>query len=374
MLRPSFFYEALQTKGVEFISGVPDSLLKDYGAYVFDKGHTSIAANEGGAIGIATGYHLATGKIPLVYMQNSGFGNIINPITSLADPDVYSIPMLLLIGWRGEPGVKDEPQHKKQGRIMEAMLISMEIPYCILDKEEKAALEQLNRAFEIMQKNSEPFVVLVSAGTFEKYTLANVENENSYDLKREDALEVITQGLSDSDIIVSTTGKTSRELYELREKYSHGHQKDFLSVGSMGHASQIALGIAMEKSRQQVFCIDGDGAVIMHMGALAIIGESQLPNFKHIVINNGAHESVGGQPTAGFKIDFGEIAKGCGYKKVLRTESLEELTELLPDFTACEGPALLEIMTSVGSRKDLGRPKETPVENKKAFMAFLNSL
>ena len=373
MLSVDFLYDLLKSKGVDYTVGVPDSLLKDYCAYAFDRGNKTITANEGGAVGLAAGYHLATGKIPLVYMQNSGFGNIVNPLTSLVDEEVYSIPMLLMIGWRGQPGVSDEPQHIKQGRAMEKLLNALEIPYCILAKEEKKAHQQIEEAFSILEQDSKPFALLVSANTFEKYELKTQEKENFFPLKREEALKIILEEISDSDIIVSSTGKTSREVFEIRSAQSQGHHRDFLTVGSMGHASQIGLGIALEKPDRLVFCIDGDGAVLMHMGGLAIIGAKKPENFKHIIINNGAHESVGGQPTVAFDIDFGKIVEGCGYTKVIRARNEVELKAVIPDFISTKGPVLLEVMTQVGARLDLGRPTISPVENKKDFMRFLST-
>lgn len=372
MLKPSFFYQLLEKQGVEFILGVPDSLLKYFGSYVFDKGHDLIAANEGAALSIASGYHLASGKIPLVYLQNSGFGNLINPLTSLADREVYSIPILILVGWRGQPGKKDEPQHIAQGKTQEAQLRALDLPYSILSMNDEQAQRQVSKAFESMNKHSSPYVLLVPPDTFEKYELQGASHGKKYSLRREEVLEFLVQEFDDEDVIISTTGKTSRELFELREKFGQGHQRDFLTVGSMGHASQIALGIAMEQSNRSVFCIDGDGAMIMHMGGLATIGEQSPHNFRHILINNGAHESVGGQPTAGFKVDFGKIAEGCGYQKAFRVDDISSLKQTFDTFMNSKGPVLLEIMTQTGARSDLGRPTVAPVDNKKDFMNFLS--
>lgn len=372
MLKPEFLYKKLQEFGIEFMLGVPDSLLKDFCSYAFDQGNDLIAANEGAALAIASGYHLSTGKIPMIYLQNSGFGNIINPLTSLVDQEVYSIPVLIMVGWRGQPGTHDEPQHIKQGNTQEEQLKALDIPYAVLSDQEAEAGKQIEQAVFKMERESSSYVLLVPPKTFEKYTLQNLGDTDHFTLNREEVLDQLVQKFGEEDVIVSTTGKTSRELFELREKYGQGHHRDFLTVGSMGHASQIALGIAMNKKDRDVFCIDGDGAAIMHMGSLAIIGEQQPGNFKHILINNGAHESVGGQPTAGFDIDFGMIAKGCGYKKVYRADDQQSLDDLLDDFIESEGPVLLEIITKTGSRKDLGRPTIAPVDNKKDFMKFLS--
>lgn len=371
MLKPAFLYNQIEKHGVEFMLGVPDSLLKHFGSYAFDQGNTLIAANEGGALAIAAGYHLASGKIPLIYLQNSGFGNIVNPLTSLTDEEVYSIPVMIMVGWRGQPGTDDEPQHIKPGKTQEEQLKALDLPYTILSHDEQQAKKQLALAFDAMKRTSSPYVLLVPPNTFEEYTFEGDSKKKSYPLKREEALEKLILKFDEDDIVVSTTGKTSRELFELREKHGQGHHRDFLTVGSMGHASQIALGIALQKKERSVFCIDGDGAMIMHMGALAIIGEQQPANFHHILINNGAHESVGGQPTAGFSVNFGKIAEGCGYKKTFRVDDLNSLDKTLDEFLASEGPVLLEIMTQTGARSDLGRPTLSPTENKSNFMQFL---
>lgn len=371
MLKGSEFYNYLQEKGIEFTTGVPDSLLKEFCAYISDQGKDIIAANEGASIGIAAGYHLATGKIPMVYMQNSGFGNTINPITSLADKDVYSIPMLLVIGWRGEPGVKDEPQHVKQGRINEALLETLEIPYAILSKNIGEAQSQINKAVEYMSSENAPYALLVQKDTFEKYTLKN-KKEDIYPMNREDAIKVIIDECKNDEIIVSTTGKTSREVFECRVANGQGHANDFLTVGSMGHASQIALGIALQKPNKSIICLDGDGAMLMHLGSSAIIGDLSPANYKHILVNNGAHDSVGGQPTVGFDVDFQQIAKACNYTNCFEAKNENELKNILPEFLSTDGPVLLEIKTSKGARADLGRPTKTPTQNKTDFMRKLS--
>src|SRR5664280_2236945 len=281
MLNCAKFFELLTSKGTDFYCGVPDSLLKSFCAYLQDSVPSNknfITANEGAAVGLAAGVYLATNKPALVYMQNSGEGNAVNPLTSLADPKVYGIPMLLIIGWRGEPGVKDEPQHVKQGEITLELLKMLGIPY------------------EALKKNTTP---------------------SPYSLTREDAIQIILKIAStiNNPVFVSTTGMASRELYESRIKMGQKGDSDFLTVGSMGHASSIALGIALHAPDRTIFCIDGDGAMLMHMGAITTIAESGVTNLKHIVINNGAHDSVGGQPTCGFKVNFGKIAKACGYQK-----------------------------------------------------------
>jgi len=362
------FYDILIGKGVDFFAGVPDSLLKDFCAYVTDNSKNNIiAANEGNAIALAVGYHLSTGKVGLVYMQNSGQGNSANPLISLVDPEVYSVSLLLLIGWRGEPGEKDEPQHVKQGKITLDFLKTLGIPYQILPENVDDAGKSLGVAINSIKTRNAPYALIVRKGTFEKYELKN-KIKTSYELSREDAIKLVVDQLNEKDIVISTTGKISRELFEYREKLGQGHERDFLTVGSMGHSSSIALGVALQKPNNKVYCFDGDGAVIMHMGSLSIIGSEGPKNFKHIIFNNGAHDSVGGQPTAGFNTDFPLIAKACGYKLALKAETSDEVKEGINLLKFKDGPCLLEIRVNKGSRDNLGRPTRTPKENKEDFM------
>ena len=373
MIQTKEFYDSLDQNGIDFYTGVPDSLLKDICSYISDnvieKKHV-ISTNEGGAVALATGYYLATNKLPLVYMQNSGFGNTLNPLLSLADPKVYSIPMILLIGWRGEPGVKDEPQHVKQGEVSETLLKTLDIPYAIISNQSLDIDKIIKNSIEHAKTNNTPFAILVKKGTFEPYNLKN-KLKTYFDLTREQAIIKSTKLLSDSDIVVATTGKTSRELFEFRTRNNQGHHRDFLTVGGMGHANQIALGIALAKPEKKVYCFDGDGAVLMHTGSLGIVGDLKIENYKHIIFNNGAHDSVGGQPTIGFDIDFGKIAKSFNYNKTFRIEKLSEFDQIFMDFQKEKGPCLLEIVVNKGARKDLGRPTISPKDNKINFMSFI---
>lgn len=374
MIGAERFYSLLKEKDIDFFTGVPDSLLKDFCAYITDNvdSHRNIiAANEGNAVALAVGHYLATKKIGLVYMQNSGIGNAINPLLSLVDPLVYSIPLLLLIGWRGEPGKKDEPQHLKQGQVTLQLLDTMGIKYEILSSDEDKVRKSIENAMEYMVKNKSPYALIVPKGIFSKYELKNMIKTN-YELSREEALEKIVLGLKDNDIIVSTTGKASRELFELREKYGQSHEKDFLTVGSMGHSLSIAMGIALEHPDKTVYCIDGDGSLLMHMGGLAIAGSMSPKNLKHIVINNGSHDSVGGQPTVGFDIDMQQIAKGTGYKLILKAETEEDLLQSMVKINNTPELTFLEVMVNKGSREDLGRPTTTPIENKDEFMKYIS--
>jgi phosphonopyruvate decarboxylase len=376
MIRPEYFIEELRENDIDCFAGVPDSLLKNMCAYItdhFDAAHNIIAANEGAAVGLAAGHYLATGKPACVYMQNSGEGNIINPLASLTDQEVYNIPVLLLIGWRGRPGVHDEPQHVKQGKVTTGLLNVMGINYEVLAKEEDKAEKQITKALKALQ-NKEVFALVIEKDTFDEYKLQNVE-KNDLTMSREEAIQTVTAALGAKDCIVSTTGMISRELFEYRAAMNQGHERDFLTVGSMGHASQIALGIAMAKTDRKVWCFDGDGATIMHMGSMAIVANKAPKNYVHVVFNNGAHDSVGGQPTVGLKIDLPAVAKALGYKATISVDSKaeleKELSTLNSQLSTIGGPILLEVKVKKGNRKDLGRPTTTPIQNKEALMDFL---
>ena len=374
MINPKFFYDTLVSYGIDFYAGVPDSLLKNLCAYITDHAdaqHNIIAANEGGAMGLAAGHYLATGQIPVVYMQNSGEGNIINPLASLTDPDVYNIPVLLVIGWRGKPGVHDEPQHVKQGKITTGLLNLMGIDYTVLSKEEDKAEAQIKKAVVYMQATKQCYALVIEKDTFDAYTLQNVE-KNDLTMSREGAIQTVAAALDAKDCIVSTTGMISRELFEYRTAKNEGHERDFLTVGSMGHASQIALGIAMAKQDRRIWCFDGDGATIMHMGGMAIVAQKAQKNYIHVVFNNGAHDSVGGQPTVGLNIDLPRIARAVGYSHTYSVSTKEDLVDILKEVKANVGPTLLEVKVKKGNRKDLGRPTTTTIENKEALMAFLS--
>ncbi len=373
MLKPNNYFKYLTQNEIDFFVGVPDSSLKNFTSYITDhvcKQNNIIAANEGACIGLATGYHLATGKIPLVYMQNSGLGNAVNPLLSLTDEKVYKIPMILMIGWRGEPGIKDEPQHIKQGEITLDLLKCMGIPYIILDAEQENAIKQTRQIIEDTKSTSTVHAIVVRPSVFEKYSLKTKISSN-LEISREDALKTVIDSLNESDIIVSTTGKLSRELFEYRDTKNQGHEKDFLTVGSMGHSSAIALGIALQKKERRVFCLDGDGAMLMHTGTLANIGTLAPNNFFHILFNNGAHESVGGQPTAGFEVEFTEVASAYQYKSVISVDTQKDLSEVLSHLKDITGPLLIEIKVGINSREDLGRPNISPLDNKTNFVKNL---
>lgn len=374
-LPPAAFYEQLVSRKVDFFTGVPDSLLKPFCAYVTDHAPEDkhvITPNEGSSIALAAGYHLATKKYPLVYYQNSGLGNTVNPLLSLAHKNVYSVPMLMLVGWRGEPGRKDEPQHAVQGPMTPGLLATLDVPFEILPDYEEGAEEAVEHAVDIMKTRHCPVALLVKKRTFNEYALKNKMTAD-FKLAREDAIRLVVEEAGPWDVMVGTTGFTSRELFELRAGSGAGHERDFLTVGSMGHASAIAAGVAIAKPSRNVVVLDGDGATLMHMGNVAMVGKLGLKNFKQVLVNNGAHDSVGAQPTQGFGMKFHEVAKACGYAFTEVAETEEEIRAGLRKLLATDGPGMLEVRVRPGARKNLGRPTTSTLENKAAFMEFLDN-
>lgn len=329
-----------------------------------------IAANEGNAIGIATGYHLSTGKYPCVYLQNSGLGNIINPLLSLAHQGVYSIPMLLMIGWRGEPGKKDEPQHMIQGEKTGPLLTAAGINFEVLPDYIEGAEEAIESAVNHLKNRCSPYAFIVKRQTFGEY-IQKKPYKTNFPLSREECISALMEHIGEYDPIIATTGFASRELYEMEVKAKKSTKNAFLCVGSMGHASSIALGVACQKKSRRIICLDGDGAALMHMGSLGIIGGRGIKNIVHIILNNGAHESVGGQPTVGLKVSFSGIAKACGYKQVFNCQTKEEIAAAISKCDVNNGPNMIEIRCGMNTRGDLGRPKASPKNNKKDFMEFL---
>lgn len=373
----SILLDECRKAGIDYFAGVPDSFLKGLCDELYDRFGTdspvhTVAHNEGGAIGLCAGHFLAAGKPALCYMQNSGLGNAVNPLTSLTDSRVYAIPCLLVIGWRGEPGVKDEPQHIKQGAVTLSQLDLLDIPYAILssDTEEAAFRKAFSSLREALDAGKvAALVVRKGALTSDRHPVYG----NDAILTREEAAAVILEAAGPSDCFVSTTGKLSREVFELREKRLEDHRRDFLTVGSMGHASMIALRIAEEKPDRRVWCLDGDGAVMMHLGSLPLIGRRAPRNLIHVVINNGAHETVGGMPVCSGALEIGALARAAGYPAIFRADSADSLRRVLSEAASQSGPVLLEIRCACGARSDLGRPTTTPLQNRDAFMEFLSS-
>ena len=366
-------WRIFKDENMKFFTGVPDSTFKSWMSFLDYKSGKSlsniIACNECEAIGIAAGYHLATNNIGIAYMQNAGLGKTINPLTSLTDKEVYSIPLLLMIGWRGEPGKKDEPQHKKMGRVMLPLLDALEIPYAILPKEEDKARIVIKKARDHILESNSSYAIIIKRGTLEPFSFQKTEEE--YDLSREEAIESIVNQIRDKCVVVSTTGKTSRELFEIRIKRKE-LPRDFYIVGSMGCASSISLGIALN-STKGVLLLDGDGAALMQMGSLSTIGFYKPKNLHHIIFDNHSHESTGGQPTVSKTVHFDKIALSCGYESAETITNKTELMEYLARIDEIKKPSLAVIKVRKGSREDLGRPTTAPQENKTNFMKLVQS-
>ena len=363
--------------GADFYTGVPDSQLKALCNYLInrygiDPYHHVIAANEGNCTALAAGYHLATGKTPVVYMQNSGEGNIINPVASLLNDKVYAIPVIFVIGWRGEPGTHDEPQHIFQGEVTVKLLKDMGIENFVIKKDttDEEMIAKMSVFKDILATGKDvAFVICKGALT----DAPKIEYKNNYAMMREEIIQHIVK-VSGEDPIISTTGKASRELFETREFNNQSHKYDFLTVGSMGHSSSIALGVAVNKPNTRIWCVDGDGALLMHMGAMAVIGTNRPRNLVHVVINNGAHETVGGMPTVAANIDLIAIAKACGYPNAVCVDNFEDLDRELEAAKKCNDLSLIEVKCSIGARDNLGRPTTTTLENKQNFMQYLKKM
>ena len=360
----------------DFYIGVPDSQLKalcNYLMYIYgiDAHHHIIAANEGNCTAIAAGYHLATNKVPVVYMQNSGEGNIINPVASLLNDKVYAIPMIFVIGWRGEPGVHDEPQHIYQGEVTIKLLNDMDIASYIVssDTTESELAIQMDTFKEILAAGkSIAFVIRKGALSYDEKLIY----QNHWRMTREEIIQHIVD-VSGEDPIISTTGKASRELFETREANGQPHKYDFLTVGSMGHSSSIALGVALNKPERKIWCIDGDGAALMHLGAMAVIGANKPANLVHIIINNESHETVGGMPTVMNTVDLVGIAHACGYPHTVSVNCFNDLDRELQIAKTLNELCLIEVKSAIGAREDLGRPTIPALKNKENFMSFLKT-
>jgi phosphonopyruvate decarboxylase len=377
MISPDSFVDILDKQGIELVVGVPDSLLKEVCACIADRfppDRHIIAANEGAAIGIAIGHYLASSRPALVYMQNSGLGNAFNPIVSLASNEIYGIPMILLIGWRGEIlnkdlQIADEPQHKKQGRVTLPLIKLLGVPFEVIDSNTNDAGSVLSELVDVSISKSSPVAMVVRKETFTPY-LKSIRREND-GLKREEVVRKLIDIVPSSIPIVSTTGLASRELFAARRSALQKDDTDFLVVGGMGHASSIATGISNRISSKKVICIDGDGAMLMHMGALVTSAKSK--NLIHIVINNGVHDSVGGQQISSSTLDLARIASDVGYEHTAKVHCLEKFAETVALLLKSEGSSFIEVITVPGSRKDLARPEGALSNRRKAFMLQLGN-
>ena len=363
------FQQQLKQAGVEFITGVPDTLLNEFCLSIeenWSKEKHIIAANEGNAIALASGYHLSTGTVPLIYMQNSGMGNTLNPLLSLSNKEVYSIPMILLIGWRGDPSVKDHAQHKKQGELTLVLLDDLDIPYKILMDDEEAVLEASQWAVDTAKEINTPVALIAKKNVLEKGSKLDLSQlPSEYEMFREDVIENLLNHLPKDTIYVAATGRATRELYYLRKHRNESNENDFLNIGAMGHTSSIALGIAIAQKDRYVVCLDGDASAIMHLGAFAIQGNQDVSNLLHVVMNNGVHESVGGQASVGFNIDLTSIAKHSGYNTVEQAAAnSSEFLNAVDQLSQANKPAFVEVKIRKGMRSKLPPLNIVPKELK----------
>ena len=368
------FLDIVEDLGDAFFTGVPDSLLNPFIDAVVDRYGISdkhiVAVNEGAAVGLAAGHYLATSRPAVVYMQNSGIGNAVNPIISLLHKKVYSIPVVFIIGWRGEPGTKDEPQHVYQGEATLPLLDCLEIPYTIMSKETDDLSVTVD-SFKKHIKNGQSVAFIIRKDSLTNDKKINYTSDAV--LTREEVLETILSisGKDGETVFICTTGKLSREVFEIRQQHGGKHDHDFLTIGSMGHSLMIAFGIALAKPEKRIFCLDGDGAVLMHMGSLAVTGVHSPVNLVHVVINNGSHETVGGLTAVSSKLSLCEIARASGYKYSYMVNTLEKLAELLSSLGLLDGPVFIEVICNLVSRANLGRPTTTPKQHKNELMAYL---
>ena len=374
MIDPEDFLQTFLELDVKFFAGVPDSLLKDicscFSKFLNEREHI-IACNEGAAVSLGIGHYLATSRPALIYLQNSGLGNTINPLISLSHKEVYSIPLILLIGWRGEilddkSQLEDEPQHRAQGKITCKQLELMGIDYFVLDSKNNDYKKLINKYLVKSINNSVPFAIVVRKNCFKKNKKVNSKNRSKKLLSREKIIKIIIKSIPNNTITVSTTGFTSRELFEIRKSEKMGHANDFLTIGGMGHTSQIAAGIAFAKPSQRILCIDGDGSLLMHSGSMAV--NALCSNLVHIVINNGVHDSVGGQPTLAKNINLSELARSFGYGFSVTVDNENDLIKNLKDAFKVNISCFIEVKSESGARSDLGRPELSARIMKKMFM------
>ncbi len=373
MISCNDFFSILKAKRLTFFTGIPDSVFKDWIKFLNDNNNVIlknlIACNECEAIALAVGYYLSTNEVGIVYMQNSGLGKAVNPLTSLCDPDVYAIPILLMIGWRGEPGEKDAPQHKKMGKISLPLLETLNIPYTVLKSDLNDVKIELEKALNYLKQSQGPYAFVIKRNFFQEYKMEK-EIQVEYEISREEAIQLIIDNLEKDILIISTTGYTSRELFEYRETKKNDQFGVFYNIGSMGCSASIGLGIALNR-KERVVIFDGDGAAIMQMGAFTTIGKYSPPNFLHIIFDNHAHESTGGQPTNSSVINFLDIALACNYKSGYIVKTKKELLSALKSIENKEGPILIVIKIKIGSHPNLKRPDKTPLEYKEEFIKFL---
>ena len=363
MIKTEEFISFLTKKKINFFCGVPDSTLNSFlNALSIKKKKNVIAPNEGGAVALAMGYYLKTKKIPLVYMQNLGLGNATDPLTSLCAPEVYSIPMVLLIGWRGNPHMKDEPQHLVTGKNTLNILKLFKIKTVIIRSNK--SFKSIGKIINHSQKFKKIVAIVVPPGIFSKLS---VKVKKSNLPIRSNVIEKILRSVKKNTRIISTIGFSSREFFQVKKEKKIKNGKLFLMVGGMGHASATSLGVHLNSGKNEVICVDGDGAFLMHMGNVATAGVYAKKNFKYILFDNNAHESTGVQPTISNKINFKKIASGFGFKKVYELKTKKDVENKLSKIMKLTQPTFIRIVVATGTFKKLERPKDL-YEIKDKFM------
>ncbi len=355
MINPIKFIEFFKRNKISFFTGVPDSTLKNF-TYLLNKefkNHYPVY-NEGSAISLAIGYHLSKKNIACVYLQNSGLSNAINPLISIAHKKVYSIPLLILIGWRGSPkGPPDEPQHHVKGKITKDILKLLDIKTIVLNDEND--FSKLKKLINFSKNNNRAVACLIKNNTFKNVNLTFKKKHKKSKIYRKEVLDELLKQIKKKTKIISTTGFTSREIYQLRKEKNYQNGKDFYMVGGMGHAGMVSLGVAINE-KNQIICLDGDGSILMHMGSLKTQGLFGRKNFKHILLNNNCHESVGEQDTFAEGTNFPKLCKMLGYKNVFEISYKKDLKKKLNSFLKSNGPSFLEIKIRTGTLKNLIRP------------------
>ena len=365
MIKVESLVKILKRNKSTFFTGVPDSVLKElsYTLQNKDKKEHIIATNEGTAVSIGIGHYLSTKEVPCVYMQNSGLSNALNPLLSIAHEKVYAIPLILIIGWRGSPRIKDEPQHNVKGKITESILKLLNIKYTILRSIND--LDKFEKQIKFSKKKNSIVACLIEQGTLEKIDRIK-KNSDFYKLNKELFLKTLLQSLDKNTKVISSTGYNSRELMHIRSKYKIIKTKDFYMVGGMGHTSSVALGYSLT-SKKKIICIDGDGSFLMHLGAIKTAGTFANKNFKYILLNNNSHDSVGGQNTYANNINFEKLSKSLGFKKFYSIKNDKNLKKTIKTFLSDDTLSFLEVKVSNSKIKNLPRPTDL-IKIKNEFM------
>ena len=365
MIEVKSLINLLKKNNSNFYTGVPDSVLKELSFALRNKGTKNhiIATNEGSAVSLGIGNYLSTKKVPCIYMQNSGLSNALNPLISIAHEKVYSIPLILIIGWRGSPKIKDEPQHNVKGQITESLLKLLNINYTIIRT--IADLKKFDKQIKSAKKKNSIVACLIEQGTLEKTKQIN-KKKDFYKLDKELFLKTLLESLEKNTKIISSTGYNSRELMFLRNKYKIQNSRDFYMVGGMGHSSSVALGYSLS-TKKKTICVDGDGSLLMHLGSIKTVGTFAKNNFKYILLNNNSHDSVGGQNTYADDINFKNLSKSLGFKKFYLIKNDRNLKKNIQKFLKDKNLCFLEVKVSNSKIKNLPRPTNL-IKIKKLFM------